>query len=150
MRFSFMDISQTFSFFPWHDMTCFAVVNVNIWWQVFNFVLLPLKRWFQFNRKTHFVNALALTTEKWLQKREVTFEMTFGYRWRRVCFNSLLSGLFINDISCHLAIFLLIFSNSSTSQKDKYVLLHFFKLLLLLLLLLLFFFFLTKKKMRIR
>ena len=45
--------------------------------------------------------------------------------------------LFINDISSniftYLAIFLLIFSNSSTSQKDKYVLLHFLKLLLLLL-----------------
>ena len=65
--------------------------------------------------------------------------MTFGYRLRRVCLNSLLS-FFLS--MTYLAIFLLIFSNSITSQKDKYVLLHFFKLLLL-------FFFLTKKKMRI-
>ena len=58
--------------------------------------------------------------------------MTFGYRRRHVCLNSLLSGLFIIDISCHLAIFLLIFSNSSTSQKDKYVLLHFFKIIIII------------------
>ena len=52
--------------------------------------------------------------------------MTSRYRRRRVSLNSLLSGLFINDIYCHLAIYLLIFNNSSTSQKDKYVLLHLF------------------------
>ena len=70
--------------------------------------------------------------------------MTFGYRRRHVCLNSLLSGLFIIDISCHLAIFLLIFSNSSTSQKDKYVLLHFFKIIIIIIII--FFFFITKKK----
>ena len=72
--------------------------------------------------------------------------MTFGYRRRHVCLNSLLSGLFINDISCHLATFLLIFSNSSTSQTDKYVLLHFFKIINIIIIIIVIYLFFNQKK----
>ena len=52
VHFSFLYILQTFSLFPRREMTCFAVVHVedmSIRWQMLNFVLLSMKRWFQIN-----------------------------------------------------------------------------------------------------
>ena len=58
------DISQTFSFFLRREMTCFAVVWTTWpWWQMFNFVFLSVKRWFQFNSRivrTHFASVMTL------------------------------------------------------------------------------------------
>ena len=33
----------------WNDVFCSCVDDVSIWWQMFNFVLLCPKRWFQFH-----------------------------------------------------------------------------------------------------
>ena len=41
----------------WNDLFCSCVDDVSIWWQMFNFVLLCPKRWFQINSRmirTHF------------------------------------------------------------------------------------------------
>ena len=61
-RFSLFFISQTFSFFPRGEMTRFAATWTTwVWWQMFNFVLLSLKRWFQFNSRivwSHFANQM--------------------------------------------------------------------------------------------
>ena len=41
----------------WNDLFCSCVDDVSIWWQMFNFVFLCPKRWFQFNSRivrTHF------------------------------------------------------------------------------------------------
>ena len=62
------------------------------WWQkVFNYVFLPLKRWFQFNSRivrTHFASLRTLNNWK----------MSYIFRWssqcsrRRLCLSSLLIG----------------------------------------------------------
>ena len=58
----------------WNDLFCSCLDDVSIWWQMFNFVFLPLKRWFQFN-STIVENILQASwlriIEKWLKKREV-------------------------------------------------------------------------------
>ena len=64
----------------WNDQFCSCVDDVTIWWQMFNFVFLCSKGWFQFNSRivrTHFSSKTVWITEKWLQKREVTL-MTFS------------------------------------------------------------------------
>ena len=45
--------------------------------------------------------------------------MTSRYLRRRVCLNSMISGLFVNNISCHLVIFSIILNNSSIIDRDK-------------------------------
>ena len=35
----------------WNDLFCSCVDIVSIWWQMFNFVFLCPKRWFQFNSR---------------------------------------------------------------------------------------------------
>jgi len=36
----------------WNDLFCSCVDDVSIWWQMFNFVFLCPKRWFQINSRT--------------------------------------------------------------------------------------------------
>ena len=60
----------------WNDLFCSCVDDVCIWWQMFNFVLLYQKSWFQCNSRIieHILKALWLwIIAKLLQKREVTF-----------------------------------------------------------------------------
>ena len=47
VHFSSFDILKTFSFFLRRDLFCSCVDDVSMWWQMFNFVLLCPKRWFQ-------------------------------------------------------------------------------------------------------
>ena len=59
----------------WNDLFCSCVDDVSIWWEMFNFVFLYPKRWFQFNSgivRTHFSSIMTLNNWK-IQKREVTF-----------------------------------------------------------------------------
>ena len=59
----------------WNDLFCSCVDDVSIWWQMFNFVFLSLKRWFQLNSRivrTYFASVMTWIIEKWFQKREVT------------------------------------------------------------------------------
>ena len=90
VHFSFLDIPQTFSL---NDLFCSCEDDVSTWWQMFNFVFLSLKRWFQFNSwivRTHFATVLTLNNS------EMTAETrSYIFRWRsrcrrgRVCVNSL-------------------------------------------------------------
>ena len=47
----------------WNDLFCSCVDDVSIWWQMFNFVFLSLKRLFQFNSRmvrVHFASIMTL------------------------------------------------------------------------------------------
>ena len=46
----------------WNDLFCRCVDDESIWWQMFNFVFLCLKRWFQFNARTVRTHFLSITT----------------------------------------------------------------------------------------
>ena len=80
-NFHFWTFRRCFRSF--HDVkwpVCICVDDVSIWPQMFNFVFLYLKRWFQFNSRivgTHFASVMTLNN-------------CSRYRRRRVCVNSLL------------------------------------------------------------
>ena len=93
VHFSSLDISQTFSFFLRREMTC-CVDDLSIWWQMFNFVFLCPKRWFQFNSRivrTHFSSKMTFNNWKLIAETQSYF---FGwrsrFRRRRVCLSSLI------------------------------------------------------------
>ena len=96
VQFSFLDISQMVSFLSttWNDLFCICVDDVSIWPQMFNFVFLYLKRWFQFNSRivgTHFASVMTLNNwEIIAETRSYIFRWCSRYRRRRVCVNSLL------------------------------------------------------------
>jgi len=81
----------------WNDLFCSCVDVVNIWWQMFNFVLLSQKRWFQFNSRivrTHFANAMTLNNCEIIAGTwSCIFRWLFRSRWRYLC----LSSLLLND-----------------------------------------------------
>ena len=122
VHFLFFHISHTFSFFPQLEMTCFAVVWTTwTWWQVFSFVHLSLKRWFQFDSRivgTHCTSVMTLNN-LYCRNVKLHFQMTFSlsatscfcqhwtllvelidwlhfdysFRWRKDTFRCLLSRL---------------------------------------------------------
>ena len=78
----------------WNDLFCSWVDNVSIWWQMFNFVCLSLKRWFQFNSRnvrTNFASTMALNNWEIIAERR-----GYIFRWRSRCLRGLvcLSSLF--------------------------------------------------------
>ena len=79
----------------WNDLFCRRVDNVSIWWQIFNFVFLCPKRWFQFNSRivrTHFSSIMTLNNWKMIaETRSYIFRWRSRFRRRRVCLSSLLS-----------------------------------------------------------
>ena len=84
-----LDLSTT-----WNDPFCSCVDDVSIWWQMFNFVLLCPKRWFQFNSRivsTHFPSKVALNSWKMIaETRSYIFRWRSRFRLRRVCLSSLM------------------------------------------------------------
>ena len=65
----------------WNDLFCSCVDDVCIWWQMFNFVFLSLKRWFQFNSRiftTHFASVMTLSNWEMIAE-------TRSYIFRRIC-----------------------------------------------------------------
>ena len=63
-----------------------CVDDVGIWWLMFNFVFLPLKRSFQFNSrivKTHFASIMTLNHWEMIQcwNAKLHFQMTFSLRF---------------------------------------------------------------------
>ena len=67
----------------WNDLFCSCVDDVSIWWQMFSFLFLPLKHWFQFNFMivtTHFANVMTLNN--WEMVPE-TGSYIFRWRYRR-------------------------------------------------------------------
>ena len=78
----------------WNDLFCSCVDDMSIWWQMFNFVFLCLKRWFQFNSRivrTHFSSIVSLNNWKMIaETRSHIFRWRSRFRRRRVCLSSLL------------------------------------------------------------
>ena len=64
----------------WNDLFRSCVDDVSIWWQMFNFVCLSLKRWFQFNSRK--VRTIVAETRSYI----------FRWRRRRVCLSSLFTS----------------------------------------------------------
>ena len=76
----------------WNDLFCSGVDDLSIWWQMFSYVFLSLKRWFQFNcriDRTHFSSAMTLNNCKRIAEirkyRKYIFRWRSRYRRRRVC-----------------------------------------------------------------
>ena len=86
----------------WNDLFCSCEDDVSTWWQMFNFVFLSLKRWFQFNSRkvrTHFATVMALNNwEMIAETRSYIFRWRSRCRRRRVCVNSLLGSLSKHDV----------------------------------------------------
>ena len=64
----------------WNDLVCSCVDDVSICWQMFNFVFLCPKRWFQFNSRiirTHFSSIMTLNNWKMIAETQ-NFRMTFS------------------------------------------------------------------------
>ena len=88
----FADVLVLFT--TWNDPFSRCVDDVSIWWQMFNFIFLPLKRWLQFNSrivKTHFASIVTLNNSEMIAET-----WSYIFRWRsrchrrHVCINSLL------------------------------------------------------------
>jgi len=78
----------------WNDQFCSCVDDVSIWWQMFKFVSLCPKRWFQFNSRivgTHFSSITSFNNWKMIAEMR-----SYIFRWRsrfhrlRVCLSSLM------------------------------------------------------------
>ena len=78
----------------WNDLFCSCRDDVSIWWQMFNFVFLCPKRWFQINSRTvtrHFSSIMTLNNWKTIaEKQSYIFRWRSRFRRRRVCLSSLM------------------------------------------------------------
>ena len=78
----------------WNDLFCSCVDDVSIWWQMFNYILLCPKCWFQFNSRivrTHFSSIMSLNNGKMMaETRSHIFRWRSRFRRRRVCLSSLM------------------------------------------------------------
>ena len=76
----------------WNDLFCSCVDDVGIWSQMFNFVFLCPKRWFQFNSRivtTHFASIMTLNNWKMItEMRSYIFRWRSCFRRRHVCLSS--------------------------------------------------------------
>ena len=78
----------------WNDLFCSCVDDVTIWWQIFNFVFLSLKRWFQFNSRIVRTDFASIKT--WNNWEMITKTRSNIFRWRscsrrrRLCVSSLM------------------------------------------------------------
>ena len=106
----------------WNDLFCNCVGDVGIWWQIFNFVFLFPKRWFQFNSRivnlrAHFSSIMSLNNWKMIaETRSYIFRCRSRLRRRRVCFklpnnslrrratggDSTIMKSFVTKLSCSL------------------------------------------------
>ena len=81
----------------WNELFCRCVNDMSIWWQMFNFVFLCLKRWFQFNSRivrTHFSSKITFNNWKMIaEPRSYIFRWRSRFSRRRVCLSSLLFRL---------------------------------------------------------
>ena len=99
-----------------NDLFCSCVDDVSIWWQMFNFVFLCPKRWFQFNSRivrTHFSNIMTLNN--WKMTAETR---SYIFRWRsrsgrrRGCLSSLILRININASA------IVFFPNKNEKKKE--------------------------------
>ena len=77
----------------WNDLFCSCVDAASIRWQMFNFIFLCPKRWFQFNSRivrTHFSSIMSLNNRKMIAGTRIhIFRWRSRFRRRRVCLSSL-------------------------------------------------------------
>ena len=89
----------------WNDLFCSCEDDVSTRWQMFNFVFLSLKRWFQFTSwivRTHFATVMTLNnSEMTAETRSYIFRWRSRCRRRCVCVNSLLGNLRSYDGNCN-------------------------------------------------
>ena len=90
----------------WNDQFCRCVDDVSTWWQMFKFVFLCPKHWFQFNSRivgTHFSRVMSLNNWKMIaETRSYIFRWRSRFRRRRDCLSSLmtlLAHMFIVSLS---------------------------------------------------
>ena len=66
----------------WNDLYYSCVDIVSIWWQMFNFILVSLRRWFQFNSRivrTHFASVMTLNYRETVARtRSYIFRVTLS------------------------------------------------------------------------
>ena len=78
----------------WNDLFCSCEDDTSIWRQMFNFVFLCPKRWFQFNSRivrTHFSSIMTLSNWKMIaEPRSYIFRWRSRFPRRRVCLSSLI------------------------------------------------------------
>ena len=82
----------------WNDLFCSCVDDVGIWWQMFNFVFLSPKRWFQFNSRivrTHFSSIMS-NLKMIAEARGHIFRWRSRFRRRRVFLSSLIAPSLAN------------------------------------------------------
>ena len=97
VHFSSFDIFKAFFVLSmtWNKLFCGCVDDVSIWWQMFNFVFLCPKRWFQINSRivrTHFFSIMTLNNWKMIaETRSYIFRWRSRFLRRRVCLSSLFS-----------------------------------------------------------
>ena len=97
----------------WNDLFCSCVDDVSTWWQLFSFVFLCPKRWFQFNSwivGTHFSSIMSLNNWKMIaETRSHIFRWRSRFHRCRVCLSSLFTlnnwGLNPSYLTIHLCIF---------------------------------------------
>ena len=79
----------------WNDLFCSCVDDVSIWWQMFNFVFLCPKRWYQFNSRivrTRFSSKMTLNNWKMIpETRSYIFRRPSHFGRHHVCLSSLLN-----------------------------------------------------------
>ena len=90
----------------WNDLFCSCVDDVSICWQMFNFVFLCPKRWFQIKTKTvrtHFSSIMTLNNWKMnAETRSYIFRWRSCFRRRRVCLSSLLIiDFYVQEVKLH-------------------------------------------------
>ena len=71
----------------WNDLFCSCVDDVSIWCQMFNFVFLRPKRWFQFNSRmvrTHFKSIMNLNNWNMIAET-LSYIFRWHSRFRRRC-----------------------------------------------------------------
>ena len=86
----------------WNDLFCSCVDDVSKWCQMFSFVVLCPKRWFQFNSRTvstHFSSIMTSNNWKMIaETRSYIFRWRSRFRRRRVCLGSLKSLFTLNYV----------------------------------------------------
>ena len=78
----------------WNDLFCTCVDDISKWWQMFSFVPLCPKRWFQFNSrivKTHFSSIMSLNNWQMIAESYI-FRWSSRFRRRRFCLSSLIKN----------------------------------------------------------
>ena len=80
-----------------NDLFCSSVDDVSLWWQMFNFVFLCPKRWFQLNSRivrTNFSSIMSLNNWKMMaETRSYIFRSHSRFRRHRGCLSSLICHL---------------------------------------------------------